>query len=256
MVLGGIGTTVTLLGIGAIVVLGLRDTSNRVECSNHLRQIGVALNKYADARETFPAATRDPRQMAPNHRLSWMADAVPLLAEGTPRNKVYQDVAKQIDRTHGWDDQANASVVTTTVRPFLCPGHPRFEPNRSLGLTHYVGVAGVGPGAADLRREDKRAGMFGHDRGVKRSEVREGISYTMMVLETSFENGPWLAGGFPTVRGLAPDEERYSGPGRPFGGMHHKLINVLYVDGSVRQMPDETPANVFRALATLRRQED
>ena len=52
------------------------------------------------------------------------------------------------DRTRGWEDPANAAVLATPLRVFLCRGHPDYEPNRSPGLTHYVGVAGVNPRAA------------------------------------------------------------------------------------------------------------
>ena len=73
----------------------------------------------------------------------------------------------------------------------------------------------------------------------------------MMVLETAYENGPWLAGGFPTVRGLDPDVEYYCGRGRPFGGIHSGIVNILYVDGSVREQTDKTPGKVFRAEAMI-----
>jgi prepilin-type processing-associated H-X9-DG protein len=256
MALGALGTAITLVGVCFLVALKLRDTSNRVESADNLRQIGVALHKYADTHESFPPATHDPRRLDPERRLSWMADLVPLLGEGTPRNKGYQELAKKIDRTRGWDDPANAAVLATPVRLFLCRGHPEYEPNGSPGLTHYVGVAGIDPGSAYLPRDHPRAGVFGHDRGVRRNEVTAGISVTMMVLETAARNGPWLAGGFPTVRGLGPDEEHYSGPGRPFGGLHARGVNVLFVDGSVRLRPDDTPGSAFRALATLRRWEE
>jgi hypothetical protein len=252
MILGTLGTTITVLGLGSVVAVRLRQNSNRVECINNLRQIGLALNKYADVHKRFPAATSDPRRLTPVHRLSWLADVVPLLAEGTPRAARYQELAKKIDRTKAWDDPANATAVATPVRIFLCPGHPDFEPNRSPGLTHYVGVAGIDPGAADLRRDDPRAGMFGNDRGVRRRDAERGISFTMMVLETTADNGPWLAGGHPTVRGLAPDEEHYIGPGRQFGGMHRGIVNVLWVDGGVRALGENMPGDVFRAQATLR----
>jgi prepilin-type processing-associated H-X9-DG protein len=251
MILGGLGTLVTLLGAFVIIAVELRLKSTRAECINNLRQIGVALNKYADTHRRFPAATRDPRQFAPNQRLSWLADVVPLLGDGTPKTARYQTLAEKIDHSKGWKDAANAAAVMTPVRIFLCPGHPDYRPTRAPGLTHYVGVAGIDPGAADLPREDVRAGMFGHDRGVSRRQAERGISYTMMVLETTRDNGPWLAGGYPTVRGLAPDEEQYIGPGRPFGGMHSGVVNVLWVDGSVKPMKDDTPGELFRALATL-----
>jgi prepilin-type processing-associated H-X9-DG protein len=255
MILGTVGITLTVIGFAAIVAVQLRQNSDRVGCIDHLRQIGVALNKYADTQERFPTATIYSRSLSPEHRLSWMAEMVPLLAEGTPKAKRYQDLARTIDRTKGWDDPANATPLATRVPIFLCPAHPHQESARPPGLTSYVGIAGIGPDAANLPREGPHAGMFGYDRGIRRREVQRGISHTMMLVETAKDNGPWLAGGYPTVRSLAPDEEHYLGVGRPFGGLHPRGTNVLWVDGSVRTESDATPAEVFRAQATLRRVE-
>ena len=60
-----------------------------------------------------------------------------------------------------------------------------------------------------------------------------GISYTLMALETTLDNGPWIAAGFPTVRGI-PDVDPLLGPGAPFGGCHAGGLNALFVDGTVR----------------------
>jgi prepilin-type processing-associated H-X9-DG protein len=183
-----------------------------------------------------------------------MADVLPLMAEGQQVNKAYQNLAGRIDATKAWDDPANDAVVNTPVRAFLCPGHPDFDPHHAPGLTHYVGMAGVGNKAAYLDRRDPKAGMFGHGRGVRPKEITRGTSNTMLVVETASENGPWLAGDFPTVRGLDPKVEHYLGPGRPFGGLHRGITNVLWVDGSVRPVNDNVPADLLRQQATIRQE--
>src|SRR5262245_39329023 len=93
MVLGALASLVTVLGVAAIVGLRMQDYSRRAECANHLRVIGVSLNKYADTHGTFPAATSGPAWLPPDRRLSWMAGALPLLAEGTRANATYQELA-------------------------------------------------------------------------------------------------------------------------------------------------------------------
>ncbi len=256
LVLGGLSTLALLFWVGWQWLDQLNTAAARATCANNLRVIGVALNKYADAHKEFPPATRTPPDLPPERRISWLADALPLMAEGRPINANYQALEADIDRTRAWDDPANAPVVNRNVRAFLCPGHPDFDPNRPPGLTHYVGVAGIGPRAAYLDRRDPRAGMFGHGRGVRQREITRGISQTMMVLETAHDNGPWLAGGFPTVRGLGPDVQDYIGPGRPFGGLHRdrqrEVMNVLWADGSVRVVSENIDAELFRRQATIR----
>jgi len=251
--MGVVSTLLTVLGVGALVIVRWQDASRRVGCANHLRQIGVALNKYAEVHGSFPPATRTPPELSPDKRISWMADVLPLLDEGRPSPAQYSAVYERIDLKAAWDDPANVNAVNTQVRIFRCPGHPQFHSTIVPAPTHYVGMAGVGPDAAFLKREDPRAGMFGHDRGVTRKEIEGGISFTFMVLETAQDNGPWLAGGWPTVRDLDPDADQYAGPGLPFGGLHHLSTNILWVDGSVRPLANDTPGEVFRAHATLRR---
>jgi prepilin-type processing-associated H-X9-DG protein len=255
MVLGGLGTVATvLLFFGAPVIMKWQYAAARASCTNNLRELGLSLNKYAKVHGTFPSATRNPADLPPPRRISWMADVLPLMAEGQRVNQAYQNLANQIDRTKAWDDPANDAVVNTPVRAFLCPGHPDFDPHHAPGLTDYVGMAGIGNKAAYLDRRDPNAGMFGHGRGVRPKEITRGTSHTILVVETASENGPWLAGDFPTVRGLDPKVEHYVGPGRAFGGLHPGIMNVLWVDGSVRPVNDNVPAELLRQQATIRQE--
>lgn len=251
MTLGGVGTLLTLLGFVALILVGVQSTSRRLDCMNRLRQIGLAVQKHADVHGAFPAATRTPAALLPSQRHSWLADVLPLLAEGTKTHAVYEELAARIDREHAWDAPANASAAAEAVGMFLCPSHGGADLRRPPGKTSYVGISGLGADAADLPREHPRAGVFGHDRGVRRAEVRGGISTTLLALETGHDNGPWLAGGWPTVRGLAAEENRYFGPGHSFGGLHGGVVQVLWVDGSVRPLTDDTSAIVVRSAATL-----
>jgi prepilin-type processing-associated H-X9-DG protein len=118
-------------------------------------------------------------------------------------------------------------------------------------VTTNVGLAGLDPDAVLLPRSSPRAGFFGYDRTISLADVRRGSSQTIMVAETDRDLGPWVAGGPPTVRGVDPKETHYLGVGRPFGGLHGRLSNILWVDGSVRPVLDDLPPTVFRMHATL-----
>jgi prepilin-type processing-associated H-X9-DG protein len=89
-------------------------------------------------------------------------------------------------------------------------------------------------------------GVFGYDRHTPMSAVTDGLS-------TTARNGPWTAGGLPTVRALGP-------AGGPFGSNHRcgllaptppSATNVLFTDGSVRALTASTKPEVFEALALL-----
>lgn len=254
MILGCVGTLITTVGIAAVLILRLEATSNRAGCQNHFRLVGLGLLEYADTYEHFPAATRDPIGLEPARRLSWMTEILPLLGEGTKANASYRELAGRLDRSAAWDAPANAAIGAVPVRPFLCPAHPQYSPHKSPGFTHFVGLSGDGADAAHLKRQDGRAGVFGHDRGIARREAQAGISNTLTVAETTDENGPWIAGDQPTVRGI-PNTNWVIGPGRPFGGLHRGFMHALWLDGSVRPMNEETPGELVRRMARLHARE-
>jgi prepilin-type processing-associated H-X9-DG protein len=122
-------------------------------------------------------------------------------------------------------------------------------------VIHYVGVAGVGEDAALLPVGDLRAGVFGYDRKTRPEDIKDGFSRTLMVVETNRDNGPWTAGGRPTVRGLDPAQPPYLGRCGQFGSGHDRggKTNALFADGSVRYLllKGGMSAETFEALATI-----
>jgi prepilin-type processing-associated H-X9-DG protein len=250
MVLGGLGCLATLVGVFALVVIHLAVRARRVECANNLRQLGLGASRYADNHDLmFPPGTLPNPALPPEQRLSWLVVLLPYLGETDAARQRYKVLNERIDRGKGWNAPANAAALNTPLAVCTCPAHPDVPPHPAL--TFYVGLAGVGPKAALLPTSSPRAGIFGYDRAVRRTDVRAGLSFTMLATETAQDNGPWLAGGPATVRELAPDEEHYVGPGRPFGGLHPDGLNVLWADASVRWLNNNVPAADFRALATL-----
>ncbi|HEY7426258.1 MAG TPA: DUF1559 domain-containing protein [Gemmataceae bacterium] len=255
LVLGSVTTLVTVLGSAALVLLLVQDKSHLAGCANNLRLIGQAVNRYSDHNDgQFPPGTVSNASLVPERRLSWAAAIVPFLSEGTPTGKKWEELAGEIAFQEAWDAPVNDALRQKNVAPFLCPAFVRGFADGRKGLSAYVGIAGVGRDAAILPLTDPRTGIFGYDRTLTRGDIMAGISTTMMAAETAHENGSWLAGGPPTVRGLDPDCERYIGLGRPFGGLHREGCNVLRADGSVRRpVPDNVAPKVFRDMARIGR---
>jgi prepilin-type processing-associated H-X9-DG protein len=118
-------------------------------------------------------------------------------------------------------------------------------------VTHYVGISGVGLDSPTLPKGHPRAGVFGYDRRTSVSDIKDGLSSTMMLAETAVNIGPWTAGGPTTMRALDPVRKPYIGPGRPFGGNHRGGLNVAFADGSVRFLRETIDPKVFEALSTV-----
>jgi hypothetical protein len=109
--------------------------------------------------------------------------------------------------------------------------------------------------------------MFGYDRRTSLDDVPDGSTFTLLILETSRDNGPWARGGPATVRGLDPADTPYLGPGRPFGGTHFAEngvfsrggpigCNAAMADGSVHFFQQTVAPRVLEALATAAGREE
>jgi hypothetical protein len=138
------------------------------------------------------------------------------------------------------------------VKCWICPANLSRTGLGMPAVTHYVGIAGVGEEAPYLPAGHPRAGVFGHDRCTSLQEIRRGTGHTLMVMETSRRNGPWTAGGPPTVRGVILRGRPSLGTGGQFGGIHRGGGWALFADGSVRFLPDSINGQVFETLATVR----
>jgi prepilin-type processing-associated H-X9-DG protein len=257
MAVAGFSVLATVLGFAALVLLNLQDKSYQVGCANNLRAVGVAVNAYGDLHEGhFPAATIPNPTLMPEQRLSWQAAILPVLPRGMRGGHKWDKLAAEIAFEDAWDAPANAGPRQTNVASFLCPTFTRGFSDGRPGLTTYVGISGIGVDAATLSKDDPRAGIFGYERTLTRQDISAGISFTLMAVETAHDNGPWLAGGNPTTRGLDPDCEQYFGLGRPLGGLHRDGANVLWADGSARFLKADIAAADFRALARIHREAD
>jgi prepilin-type processing-associated H-X9-DG protein len=254
MVLGSITSFLTILGLIVLIFVNLRSTSQLEECKFNLGRIGMAVNIYHDQspQKVFPSGTVINPALEPDERISWQAPVLLYLDEGQPTAKKWLEIYKSIDMGKPW---MNNDAKDSIVARYLCPSNPNFDPSERPAPTHYVGIAGVGPDAAMLPMDDARAGFFGYNRVIHRNDVQAGISNTLMAVESAYDNGPWIAGGFATVRGIDPAETRLIGPNAPFGGCHSGGMNALYVDGSVRFVNVNIDPAVFRQLALLKRED-
>jgi len=261
MVLGAVSTLACVGAVMVIVIHKVRASAHRAECLNHLRQMGMAIHMYHDHHdETFPPGTMPNKRLAAQERLSWLASILPYYSDLDAANRrvetkssTYYSIVEALHYDAAWDAEANAAAVNRVLRMFLCPADPAYAPANEPGLTQYVGSAGLGLNAAELKATDPRAGFFGYDRVIGPADVKGDESTTMMVTETGQEIGPWAAGGPPTVRGLDIDKKPYLGKDRQFGGFHQGVVNILYVDGSARPFREDVSPEMFELLIPLNR---
>ena len=242
------GSVVALVAAGiGIAAFLVKESSDRSQCKNNLMQIGLALWNYDSAYGNFPPGTMVNSALPPEKRLSWLVSILPFLEGGGPwlfdydkawdkgRNRLVMRGEKFSDRIH----------LTEDKRLFRCPaGHPSVD-SAGQGLSNYVAIAGLGADVPDLQTSNRRAGVFGYERTTTRDQIKDGLSSTMSVIETSIGIGPWKAGGPAGVRGVDPTRQPYIARNGQFGGTHRGGCMVLFADGSARFVRDTIDPTVF-----------
>jgi prepilin-type processing-associated H-X9-DG protein len=247
------------LGGGLLIswIARLRGRAAETQCTHNLKGVGWGLLNHHDVFKVFPQATIPNPSLPPEKRLSWLVEIEPYALNGG-------NCKCLVNRTKAWDSEENQppkfslyNIDTNRLDPptpygqliqLYCPGSAA-DPEKLSGVTHYVGIAGLGENAAFLPADDKRAGFFGHDRAL--TATSDGAENTIAIAETEWRNGAWTAGGHPTVRGLAEDGFPYFGKGREFGGMHRGGCMVFFADGSVHLLSDAIDSRTFDALVTV-----
>lgn len=234
---------VIVLGIMLVpAVAKVRDIANRQQCQNMLKSLGLAVHNYCDTFKYLPPGTMANPKLEPEQRYSWLFSVCPF----EEKDFIY---AKS-DKSKAWDAEENVFSARTPFYWYQCPGYPDRPSTSGFAPTHYLGIAGVGKDAATLPKDDPRAGIFGYDRKITFSDVKDGTSYTLMAVETAWGTGAWTAGGPGTVRGLDSEDSPYMTSNGPFGGNHMGGTNVLLADGSVHFLKTPFDPTTFEAMAT------
>ncbi len=186
--------------IGILIALLLpavqaaREAARRAQCSNNLKQIGLAVLNYESANQSFPCRGKRRADRA-GHEPSWWIQLLPYLEHG--------ELEKKLDKNEyfiRWNDQ-NRILLEDEYFTFMdCPSSPlpdmvvdpylyQGRNNKMMGAM-YVAIAGA---AGHSTSRNALGGMGKHSAGgviqvenrVTVSSVSDGLSHTMMVGEQS-----------------------------------------------------------------------
>lgn len=194
-------------------VQAAREAARRMQCSNNMKQIGLALHNYASDNGSFPPAyTVD---SAGNKLHSWRTLILPYMGQ--------QALYDQIDLTKPWDDPANQMFANMEIPTYVCPS-TMVNP----GQTTYVAI-------------DDPSSVFSGPVGCKLSDISDGTSNTLLFFETE----PAFA-----VNWMSP-EDAPSSSFPPTGRTAHSGgCNCSFADGSVQFISQTVNAQVADALIT------
>jgi prepilin-type processing-associated H-X9-DG protein len=227
---GGGGIAVVIIAIAVVVLIcpgilialllpaiqAAREAGRRVQSSNNLKQIGIAMHNYYDTHRSFPPAVVTDANGNP------LYSGRVLLLPFMEQSNLYD----AWDKNAAWDSPQNLALSQTPIKTFQDPSHP----TRSIeGQTDYLFVTGTNS-IFDMP-PGQRMG-FEH--------ITDGTSNTMMAVEVKNSGINWAE----------PRDVDMSAP-TPLPPSSHPGGNVvLFADGSVRNIPSSTPPPQVHAMAT------
>jgi prepilin-type N-terminal cleavage/methylation domain-containing protein/prepilin-type processing-associated H-X9-DG protein len=243
-----IGILAVMVGLMVPAVQKVRDAANRIQCANHLHQIGLALHQYHDEQGSFPPgldnmpwlAAAGPKQTQKYWMLSWMTRIFPFVEQEPlwrQMDAAENDTQVRLPiRYDPWNNQRFLGLGTEQPL-FSCPADGRTLVAMqvteaglpfTIAFTAYQGVSGIchrgghtywGNTAAEnfTTQNNEIDPITGHKtgmngmlipvqntsggcpRGVRRTDVHDGLSNTLLVGERPPSRDlifGWLFAGF------------------------------------------------------------
>ncbi|MHB1560210.1 MAG: DUF1559 family PulG-like putative transporter [Isosphaeraceae bacterium] len=200
--------------VGALVALLLpavqsaREVSRRVECVNHLKQIGLALQSYQATNLFFPGIDTPSAYMrgspVSNHGYCPLAR---LLAE-LDQSPLYNATNLSDQATLPVSLWANLTVMSLSLGQFLCPSDAR-PPVSGYGRVNYRFDLGPGPWYAPTSlKQAAWDGPFTTHIVYSPSAFTDGLSQTVGVserIEGNWRRGAWSPGDY-VLTGAGPGD--------------------------------------------------
>ncbi len=275
VVIAIIGILVSLL---LPAIQASRESARRTQCSNNLKQLGVALHNFASAnRDAFPPGRRN----APTS-YGWSVFLLEYLEQSA--------LERDFDRNASFYDPVNQPVVQTPLSVFQCPSDPGgnelfelrwyntnqpFAPPAYGYATDYFACYGVWD--ASYGGATERDGIFQNNEVRPLAAILDGTSHTILLFEQAGRPSQWCNGSL--VPGYNQANGSWWGAWAAFNGaqlqgyddsctqsigtcaincnngrgvyaFHPGGANVLMADASVHLLSEATTVDVLYALAT------
>jgi prepilin-type N-terminal cleavage/methylation domain-containing protein len=263
--------------IGILVALLLpavqmaREAARRSQCSNNLKQLGIAIHQYHDVHGRVPCNM----DWGGPQRVSWLTMILANLEQPS-----LQDIL--VENSFRLPDPACQPVREAILPVLTCPtdGTGRNIAlstaqyqwiGTPMALSNYKGVIGdpnmgngwPGMGSADLHATSPNNGMFWRNswqNPVKFSQITDGLSNTLMIGEDipahnnhsawTYSNGSYCSCHAPLNYFPNPPTPDNWPTVMGFRSLHPGIVQFVAADGSVHALSDALDHDVYRGLCT------
>jgi len=213
---GSMVTTGVLVGLLLPAVQQARGAARRMQSSNNLKHIGLAMHNYHDTYGQLPPVGIADQ---PKSKLSWRVHLLPFIEQGA--------LYDQFEMDEPWDSEHNLKLAEQMPEVYMSPDSPQLAAENK---TRYLRPLGEGtPGSVEGR--------------LALANITDGLSNTIAVVEAPDEKA---------VVWTKPDDLEVD-MDNPIGTMANPIgqgFNILIYDGSVRFIVNTIDNQVLKAMLT------
>lgn len=175
-----------LIGMLLPAIQSVREAARRTQCSNNLRQVGIALQNHHSTHTEFPRGVTGFRPFfggdSTQRNLAWSVYLLPFLEQ--------DNLFDQLDLKLAFDHPDNADAAAVSIPTFLCPSVTD-RPTMVRGGSDYGGIFGERINSPN----NPAKGLMVGDQAYSHSDITDGSSNTLIVAEDSdFADGEWING--------------------------------------------------------------
>jgi prepilin-type N-terminal cleavage/methylation domain-containing protein/prepilin-type processing-associated H-X9-DG protein len=271
VVIAIIGTLITLL---LPAVQSSREASRRLQCTNNLKQVGLALLNYESSHKVFPPGYVSQIDSSGNDTgpgWGWASMILPQMEQTPIHNVIHFDLPIE---------HAMNGVRVASIPNYLCPTEdlrqvwqakgPNGSPICEVAESNYVAMFGTTEPGVD------GDGMFFRNSKISMRDITDGSSKTIAVGERTHQLGPATWVGSVTNAILFPEDANTQSQGVPevgagmtlghagegigpggsggdvnqFYSLHGDGANFLFADGHVNFLLTSMDYKTYQALAT------
>jgi prepilin-type N-terminal cleavage/methylation domain-containing protein/prepilin-type processing-associated H-X9-DG protein len=226
---------IVLMIVGILVGLLLpalnnaRESARRVQCSNNLMQIGLALHHYAAEHNVLPPGvvndTGPITSQPAGYHFSWIVQILPCMD--------HQELFRKVNFRAGVYDPSNQTIRSISVGVLFCPDDrsARRNPTTDVSSSSYAGCHHEVESPIDV---DNHGVLFLNSR-VSLGDVTDGLSHTFFVGELAMAHPlGWFSGTRATLRNT----------GHPINRVDPSLLGVELANPSPFFGGDQEPGAI------------